>query len=62
MEYFNNKADLVAALSSHKIDAFVVDYFVMEGLLNMFVGWLRVKSDPKKRSKSRILKGVKTDD
>ena len=62
VEYFNNKADLVAALSSHKIDAFVVDYFVMEGLLNIFVGWLRVKSDPKKRSKSRILKGVKTDD
>ena len=42
--------------------AVTVIYFVMEGLLNIFVGWLRVKSDPKKRSKSRILKGVKTDD
>ena len=42
--------------------AVTVIYFVMEGLLNMLVGWLRTKSDPKKRSKSRILKGVKTDD
>ena len=42
--------------------AVTVIYFVMEGLLNMLVGWLRTKSDPKKRSKSRILKGIKTDD
>ena len=42
--------------------AVTVIYFVLEGLLNMLVGWLRVRSDPKKRSKARILKGVKTDD
>ena len=42
--------------------AVTVIYFVMEGLLNILVRWLRAKSDPKKRSKSRILKGVKTDD
>lgn len=42
--------------------AVTIIYFVLEGLLNMLVGWLRVRSDPKKRSKARILKGVKTDD
>ena len=42
--------------------AVTVIYFVLEGLLNMLVGWLRVRNDPKKRSKARILKGVRTDD
>lgn len=39
-----------------------VIYFLMEGLLNMLVGWLRVRSDPKRRSKERILRGIRTDD
>ena len=42
--------------------AVTIIYFILEGLLNLVSGWLRERSDPKKRSKERILKGVKTDD
>ena len=42
--------------------AVTIIYFVLEGLMNTLVGWLRVRIDPKKRTKARILKGVKTDD
>ena len=37
-------------------------YFIMEGLMNILVGRLRLLTDPKKRTKARILKGVRTDD
>ena len=42
--------------------AVTIIYFVLEGLLNTLVGWMRVHGDPKRRTKERILKGVKTDD
>lgn len=42
--------------------AVTVIYFVLEGILNAMNTRLQVWFDPKKRSRSRILKGVKTDD
>ena len=42
--------------------AVTVIYFVLEELLNVAVRWMRVRIDPKKRAKSRILRGIKTDD
>ena len=42
--------------------AVTVIYFVLEGLLSFAVSRIRVSIDPKKRKRSRILKGVKTDD
>ena len=37
-------------------------YFALEGLLNALIRTLQVRIDPKRRSRERILKGVKTDD
>ena len=42
--------------------AVTVIYFVLEGIMNALIRWLQKWIDPKKRSKERILKGVKTDD
>ena len=42
--------------------AVTVIYFILEGLLNTLTGWLQVRSNPKKRGKERILRGIKTDD
>ena len=38
VEYYNSKADLVAALSTHKIDAFVVDEPVAQILVREYDG------------------------
>ena len=42
--------------------AVTVIYFILEGLLNTLTGWLQARSNPKKRGKKRILRGIKTDD
>ena len=42
--------------------AVTVFYFVLEGVMNLMIGWLQIRLDPKKRSKAQILRGVKTDD
>ena len=42
--------------------AVTVIYFVLEGVMNVLVHWIELRFDPKKRSRERILKGVKTDD
>ena len=42
--------------------AVTIIYFVLEDLLNALVDWMRVHGDPKRRTKARILKGVKTND
>ncbi|MBQ8137124.1 MAG: transporter substrate-binding domain-containing protein [Clostridia bacterium] len=42
--------------------AVTIIYFVLEGLLSFAVSCIRIHIDPKKRSRERILKGVKTDD
>ena len=42
--------------------AITVIYFVLEGLFSFAVSRIRVSIDPRKRDRSRILKGVKTHD
>ena len=42
--------------------AITIIYFVLEGLLGLFVSRIRVKIDPKQRSRAIILKGVNTHD
>lgn len=42
--------------------AVTIIYFALEGIMNVVIRTIQVWSDPKKRSKKRILKGVKTDD
>ncbi len=42
--------------------AVTVIYFLMEGITNALIRWLQMQINPKKRSRERILKGVKTDD
>lgn len=42
--------------------AVTVIYFVLEGIFGFLVSRIRVQIDPKKRSRERILKGVRTDD
>lgn len=42
--------------------AVTVIYFALEGIINILIRWIQARIDPKKRSKKRILKGVKTDD
>ena len=42
--------------------AVTVIYFCLEGIMNMVLRRIQKWIDPKKRSKERILKGVKTDD
>jgi len=42
--------------------AVTVIYFVLEGSMNILIRRIQVWIDPKKRSKERILRGVKTDD
>ena len=42
--------------------AVTVIYFILEGLLNTLTGWLQARSNPKRRGKKRILRGIKTDD
>ena len=42
--------------------AITVIYFALEGLFSFAVGRVRVRIDPKRRGRGRILKGVKTDD
>ncbi|MBQ8094453.1 MAG: transporter substrate-binding domain-containing protein [Clostridia bacterium] len=41
--------------------AVTVIYFVLEGIMNALVGWIRGRIDPKKRSKAHILRGIRTD-
>ena len=42
--------------------AITIIYFVLEGLLGFAVSRIGVSFDPKRRSRARILKGVRTDD
>ena len=42
--------------------AITVIYFVLEGLFSFAVSRIRIRIDPKKRRRDRILKGVKIDD
>ena len=42
--------------------AITVIYFVLEGLIGLFVSKITISFDPKRRSASDILKGVKTND
>ena len=42
--------------------AITIIYFVLEGLFSLAVGRIRIRTDPKKRKRERILKGVKTHD
>ena len=42
--------------------AVAVIYFVISGILTWIVGRITASADPEKRSVSKILKGVKTDD
>ena len=42
--------------------AVTIIYFVLEGIMNVVIRSIQMWSDPKRRSKKRILKGVKTDD
>ena len=42
--------------------AVTVIYFMLEEIMNTLIRWLQIRFDPKRRSKERILKGVKTDD
>jgi len=41
--------------------AITVIYFLLEGLLAFLVGRIRITTDPKKRKKEKILKGIETD-
>ena len=42
--------------------AVTIIYFVLEALLGVIIRWIMVKTDPKKRNLSSILKGVKRND
>ena len=42
--------------------AITVIYFLLEGALSFAVSRIRIQTDPKKRSRDRILKGVRADD
>jgi polar amino acid transport system substrate-binding protein len=42
--------------------AITIIYFVLEALLGLLIRRIHVNINPKRRSRERILKGVKTDD
>ncbi len=42
--------------------AITVIYFILEGLFSFAVGRIRIGIDPRKRSREKILKGVKLHD
>ena len=42
--------------------AVTIIYFVLEGLIGLFVSKISLSLDPKRRRQTDILKGVKTDD
>ena len=42
--------------------ALTIIYFLLEGLLGFAVSRIHIKTDPRRRSREKILMGVKTDD
>ena len=65
VQYLTKMGDIIRSRTYEAffpLIAVTVIYFVLEGLLNTLTGWLQVRSNPKKRGKERILRGIKTDD